>query len=69
MIAKRSIERPDFGYVRVIGHVRLNYSVNSACPGLCMIFLRLETLWRLLGEIYPEIKRDVVSCLYESVDM
>ena len=32
MIASPSTERPDFGYVRLTGHVRLNDWVNSVCP-------------------------------------
>ena len=32
MMASPSTERPDFGYVRLTGHVRLNDWVNSACP-------------------------------------
>ena len=32
MIANPSNDRPDFGYVRLTGHVRLNDWVNSVCP-------------------------------------
>ena len=32
MIARPSTERPDFGYVRLTGHVWLNDWVNSVCP-------------------------------------
>ena len=32
MMASPSIERPDLGYVRAIGHVRLNEWVNSVSP-------------------------------------
>ena len=32
MMANPSTERPDFGYVRLTGNVRLNDWVNSVCP-------------------------------------
>ena len=32
MIASPSTDRPDLGYVRLTGHVRLNDWVNSVCP-------------------------------------
>ena len=32
MMASPSIERPDLGYLRLTGHVRLNDWVNSVCP-------------------------------------
>ena len=32
MMASPSTDRPDLGYVRLTGHVRLNDWVNSVCP-------------------------------------
>ena len=32
MMASPSTERPDLGYLRLTGHVRLNDWVNSVCP-------------------------------------
>ena len=32
MIASPSADRPDLGYVRLTGNVRLNDWVNSVCP-------------------------------------
>ena len=32
MMASPSTERPDLGYVRLTGHVRLNDWMNSECP-------------------------------------